>query len=162
MRMIVPRSGGMFDWIALHLPWKRKRLQRDFSALLASLLDSGIPEEKSVQLAAEATANRAFQRRAESAIMELREGAVLAQALEKLDHSGEFQWRLRNASHSGPRFTLALHGWIESLDARAFQQEQFFSQLVSTSFVLLNGLMVGLAAVTVFRFLIGTIDAITW
>jgi len=162
MRAIAPASGGLLDWMALHVPWKRKRLQRDFSSMLASLLDAGIPEEKAVHLAAEATANVSFQRRAESVVGALREGVPLVDALQKLDGTGEFRWRLHNASQAGPRFSVALNGWIESLDARAFQQEQFFSQFVSSGFVLLNGLMVGLAAVSVFRFLIATIDAITW
>jgi type II secretory pathway component PulF len=162
IRMMAPGSGGLLDRLDLRLPWKRKRIHRDFSAMLASLLDTGVPEAKAVELAAEATANRCFQRRAASVVQSMREGVSLTEALERLDRSGEFRWRLQNATHSAPRFSQALSGWIESLDARAFQQEQFFSQLVSTGFVLLNGLMVGLTAVSIFRVLVTTIDSITW
>jgi type II secretory pathway component PulF len=162
IRMLFPGSGGLLDWLELRLPWKRKRIQRDFSAMLAALLDTGVPEAKAIELAAEATANRRFQRRAERAVHSLREGVSLAGALQKLDGSGEFRWRLQNATPSGRGFSQALSGWIESLDARAFQQEQFFSQLVSTGFVLLNGVMVGLTAISIFRFLIITIDSIAW
>ena len=37
------------------LPWRRKRFQRDFSAMLAVLLDAEVPETEAVGLAAEAT-----------------------------------------------------------------------------------------------------------
>jgi len=63
---------------------------------------------------------------------------------------------------AGPGFSRALAGWQESLEAHAFQQEQLFSQIVSTAFVLANGLMVGLAAVGVFHFLTGILETISW
>ncbi|MGC8990238.1 MAG: type II secretion system F family protein, partial [Verrucomicrobiia bacterium] len=44
---------GMADRIAYCVPWRRKRMQRDFSAMLGLFLDAGVPEERAVQLAAE-------------------------------------------------------------------------------------------------------------
>jgi type II secretory pathway component PulF len=35
---------GLQDWLLVRLPWRRKRLQRDFSAMLAVLLDAEVPE----------------------------------------------------------------------------------------------------------------------
>ena len=35
---------GLQDWLLAHVPWRRKRLQRDFSAMLAVLLDAEVPE----------------------------------------------------------------------------------------------------------------------
>lgn len=56
-------SVSISDWLHFHLPWRRKRLQRDFSTLLAILLDSGVPEPEAVGLAADGTANRFFAAR---------------------------------------------------------------------------------------------------
>ncbi len=155
----------IFDRLNLWVPWTRLRLQRDFGVMLASLLDAGTAEPRAVELAAEATGNVLFQERAQKVVEQLRNGMALPEALSELDAGGEFSWRLRNASlPSGPahRFSLALSGWHESLEARAFQREQRFSQLVSTGLVALNGLMVGLVAVGVFHFLISAIESISW
>ena len=43
------------DWLAYRLPWRRKRMQRDFAALLVILLDKEVPEERAVTLAAAGT-----------------------------------------------------------------------------------------------------------
>ena len=45
-----PRTG--IHRLRFWLPWRRKRMQRDFSAMLALLLDSEVPEQKAVSLAA--------------------------------------------------------------------------------------------------------------
>ncbi len=174
----VGRSGGrwlvrglaspfqpLFDRVNLFVPWTRLRLQRDFGVMLASLLDAGVAEPRAVELAAEATGNGLFQERARKVVDQLRNGVALPEALAELDDAGEFSWRLRNASLSGgqgQRFGSALSGWHESLEARAFQREQTFSQLVSTGLVALNGLMVGLVAVGVFHFLISAMESISW
>jgi hypothetical protein len=47
-------------------------------------------------------------------------------------------------------FLSALSGWIEALDAKAFQQEQAAAQLLTTGLVLFNGFLVGFLAVNVF------------
>jgi type II secretory pathway component PulF len=47
----------ILDWLAWQIPWKRKKLLRTFSAMLAVLLDGGVPEAEAVRLAGEATAN---------------------------------------------------------------------------------------------------------
>src|SRR5262245_26477528 len=62
------------DWIVLRVPWRRKRLQRDFSAMLALLLDAEVPEDRAVLLAAASTANTCFMRRAEKIAEQLRAG----------------------------------------------------------------------------------------
>lgn len=154
--------GRVLDDCVLRIPWKRKRLQRDFAAMLGVLLDGGVVEEQAVLLAGEATANSAFRQRAEVATVRLREGVGLAEALSAMDDAGEFSWRLRNAVVGGRDFQAALGGWRESLAAQAFQEEQMFSQCVSTAFVVLNGLMVGLGAVGVFHFLVGAMEVASW
>ncbi len=141
------------DWLAMRLPWRRKRLHRDCSSMLALLLDAGLPEKRALQLAAESTANRSFIRRAELAVAELAQGAKLTDAVARLDDSGEFRWRLTNASQASRGFAPALAGWIEALDAKAFQQEQAAAQIFTTAVVLLNGVMVGLIVVGVFQIL---------
>src|SRR5882724_4812597 len=52
------------DWLLSLLPWRRKRLQRDFSSMLAALLDGQVPEIEAVRFAGESTANAVFRRRA--------------------------------------------------------------------------------------------------
>ncbi len=141
------------DWLFLRVPWRRKRLQRDFSAMLALLLDAGVPEEKALSLAAFSTANRIFIRRAEKAAESLRQGAKLTEAVQQLDDSGEFRWRLLNGAHGARGFFSALEGWQASLDARAFQLEQAAAQALSTGLVLINAATVALIATGVFQFI---------
>ena len=152
-------EAGLFPFSALFrrlFPWRQKRMLRDFSATLAVLLDAGVPEETAVSHAADATANGRYLRRAREVIAELRAGVKLTEALRHMDDSGEFRWRVRQAAHSGASFLQTLTGWHESLDARAFEQEQAAAQLITTSLVLVNGLAVGAVGVAVF----GAITAI--
>jgi hypothetical protein len=141
------------DWLFLRVPWRRKRLQRDFSAMLGLLLDAGVPEERALNLAAFSTANRIFMRRAEQAAERLRQGAALTEAVQRLDDTGEFRWRLANGAHGTRGFFSALAGWQASLDAKAFQLEQAAAHALSTSIVLLNAVTVALVAAGVFQFI---------
>jgi type II secretory pathway component PulF len=142
------------DRLMYRVPWRRKRLRRDFAAMLAMLLDAGVPEATSIQLAAAATANHVFLQHAELAVRDLQSGWNLPTALRRFDREAEFSWRLANAAHGPDGFAAALSGWMESLDAKAFQEEQTFSQIVSTGLVLANGLLVALVVLGVFRILI--------
>ena len=134
------------------------RLQRDFSTLLAVLLDAGVPEAAALTLAADGTANSVFRRRAARAVEGLRQGLKLPDAVHLMDDTGEFRWRLRNAVAAPGGFFRALAGWHESLDARAFQQEQAAAHVISTSLVLWNGLFVGVILVAVFKVLTSLIN----
>lgn len=146
------------DRMALRIPWRYKRLQRDFSAMLAILLDAAVPEERALKLAAESTANGLFLKRAERAAEALRAGRKLPEAMRLLDDSGEFHWRLSNACHTQNRFLTALSGWLESLDAKAFQQEQAAAHVITTAVVLVNGLFVGLLVAGTFQALISVVE----
>lgn len=141
------------DGLFYRLPWRRKRMQRDFSAMLALLLDAGLPEEKAVLLAAQCTTNSVFQRRAQRVVAELRQGVKLTEAVRHLDDAGEFRWRLTNAARGEGRFRAALAGWQEALDAKAFQQEQAAAHGITTACVLWNGAIVAITAWWVFGFL---------
>lgn len=154
-----PRFAPGLQWLYYRLPWRRKRMQRDFSTLLAILLDAGVPEPDALTLAAECTANRLFRRRAARATEALRQGETLTAAVQCLDDSGEFRWRLANAFHGREGFLRALAGWHFWLDAKAFQQEQAAAHAITTALVLWSGLFVGAVAVSVFMFLISVIDA---
>jgi len=162
LRTIFPAWSQMADAISLAIPWRRRRIQRDFSMLLGLLLDAGVPEAKALRLAAAGTGNRRFLGRAERAVKDLQDGVKLPEAVRWLDRHGEFQWRLQNACHAPSRFVTALAGWQEALEARAFQQEQMCSQAFTTGFVLLNGLMVGLATFGIFRTLAGITTLALW
>jgi len=158
-----PSLGGLLgplrERVAWWISWRRKRLQRDFSSLLAILLDSGLPEARAVALAAEATANRVFMSRAKAVVEELKQGVALPGAVRRLDDAGEFRWRLSNAARAKGGFMAALAGWHEALDAKVFQQEQAAAQLITTSLVLVNGMFVGCLVVGVFQMLISITEA---
>ncbi|MBC8001116.1 MAG: type II secretion system F family protein [Opitutaceae bacterium] len=144
LRWIPGNLGARIPWL---LPWRRKRLLRDFSGLLAVLLDAGLPEQKALLLAAQGTGNEIFHRKAQTAVRALQSGLKLTEAIQRMDDSGEFHWRLTNAAHGPGGFRLALNGWIEALDAKAFQQEQAASQLITTGLVIMNGVSVGVLGV---------------
>ena len=149
--------------VYFRLPWRRKRMSRDFSVLLAVLLDARVPEAEAVQLAADCTGNRVFQRRAARVAENLKQGIKLTEAIQAMDDAGEFRWRLRNAAHATDGFRAALAGWHEALDAKAFQQEQAAAHGVTTALLLLNGLFVGTVVASVFGFLVSIINAgILW
>jgi type II secretory pathway component PulF len=153
----------ILDQLYFRLPWRRKRMQRDFSTLLAILLDSGVPEPEAVTLAADGTANTVFRQRAARVVERLRQGVKLTEAVQALDDTGEFAWRLANAVHGHTGFLAALAGWHESLDAKAFQQEQAVAHGVTSGLVLWSGLFVGAIAISAFLFLVSlTNSAVLW
>jgi general secretion pathway protein F len=152
-------SAPFVDWLAWRMPWKRRRLQRNFSMMLAILLDNGVPEVAALRLAGESTANEILRRRAVRAQAALASGTKLTEAVAALDDSGEFRWRLANALHAHGGFLRALTGWHESLDAKAFQEEQAAAHTITSGLVIANGLIVALVAIGVFSALISIINA---
>jgi len=153
-----PRLGA---WLSTATPWQRKRLKRDFSSLLASFLDAGVPEERAVTLAAEGTASLVMRERAARVGAELRAGVKLAEAIRHMDDSGEFRWRLANAARGKGGFLAALAAWHDALDAKAFQQEQSNATVVTSGLVLLNGFVVGFVILAIFQTLSVLIDSAT-
>jgi len=159
-----PRLRGWFahflpDRLAFATPWRRKRMQRDFSATLAVLLDGGVPEGTAVELAAATAGNARFAAQAKAVATDLAGGRRLPEAVQRLEATGEFQWRLANAAQGRGRFVEALSGWHESLEAQAFQQEQTVAQLVTTALVFFNGIFVAALAVGIFQMLLNLIQA---
>jgi len=153
---------GWFDWFRYLVPWHRKRLQRDFSYILALLLDSGIPEAKALELAAASTANGVIKQRARKAIVAVRSGVGMAKAVQLMDDSKEFQWRLANALQTEFNFVDALKGWHESLSARADRQQQTYVALMETSMLFALGLIVGSIMIGMFLPLIQLIERLAW
>jgi type II secretory pathway component PulF len=148
----------LIDRVQWSLPWRRQRMQRDFATMLALLLDTGVSEKRAVLLAADATNNSRFIGRAKLAAEQISVGTKLIEAVRTLDDSGEFHWRLTNAVHETGGFGKALHGWFQSLDAKAFQQEQAAAQTLTTALVLWNGLVIGLFVVGMFNVLTNIIE----
>jgi type II secretory pathway component PulF len=131
--------------------------------MLAILLDGGVPEPEAVTLAAEGTANKVFCQRAAGAVDGLKQGLKLTQAIQAVDDSGEFGWRLTNAFHGNGGFLRAVAGWHESLDAKAFQEEQAAAHGLTSALVLWSGLFVGAVVVSVFMFLTSIIyEGVLW
>lgn len=153
------RRVPVVDWLIWRLPWKRKQLLRAFSAMLAVLLDGGVPEAEAVRLAGECTANEICRRRAQRVAAALAAGTKLEEAIRAFDDTGEFHWRLGNAAHARGGFLVALRGWHEALDARAFQQEETAAHALTSGLVILNGVMVGLIAIGMFGMLVMLLKA---
>jgi len=157
----IPGGEALGDWLLDKLPWRRKRLQRDFSAMLAVLLESGVPESEAIELAGDCTANRPFRRRAKRARTLLSQGVSLPEAMSALDDSGELKWRFANALRGRGTFVRALAGWHEALEAKAFQLEQTAAQLFTTALVLFNGLIVACIMIGMFLPLIDLLNRLT-
>jgi type II secretory pathway component PulF len=149
----------LVDWIAWRVPWKQKKLLRAFSAMLAVLLDGGVPEAEAVRLAGESTANEICRRRAQRVVAALAQGARLEDAVRLFDNNGELHWRLANAIHARGGFLQALRGWHGAMEAKAFQQEETAAHMVTSGLVVLNGVIVGLIAVGMFGLLIMILKA---
>jgi type IV pilus assembly protein PilC len=152
------RGLPIVDWIAWRMPWKQKRLQRTFSAMLAVLLDGGVPEAEAVRLAGDCTANKICHRLASRIVASIQQGTKLDDAVRAFDDSGEFHWRLTNATHASGGFLNALRGWHEALDAKAFQQEEATAHIVTSGLVILNGVLVALIATAMFGILIAILN----
>jgi len=159
LQRVLPGKGGWIDWLVWQLPWRRKRLRRDFSAVLAVLLEADVPETEAVRLAGESTANARMIHRAETAQSLITQGMKLPEAIRVMDESGELHWRLTNAFQRRGGFVRALAGWHEALDAKAFQLEQTAAQTATTFLVLLNGLLIGSVVIGIFLALIQVINA---
>jgi len=154
------RSVPIVDWITWRIPWKQKKLLRSFSAMLAVLLDGGVPEAEAVRLAGESTANEICRRRAQRVVAALAEGQKLDDAVRAFDDTGEFHWRLTNAVQVHTGFLDALRGWHEALDAKAFQQEETATHALTSGLVILNGVVVGLIATGMFGILIAILKGV--
>jgi len=136
-------------------------MQRDFSAMLAVLLDAHVPEAEAVALAGECAANAIVRRRAERIRTQITQGVKLPDALRAIDDQGELQWRLANALRRGSGFLGALNGWHEALDSKAFQQEQTAAQITTTGLVLFNGFIIASVVIGLFLPIIALINAVT-
>jgi type II secretory pathway component PulF len=154
------QSVPIVDWITWRIPWKQKKLLRSFSAMLAVLLDGGVPEAEAVRLAGEATANEICRRRAQRVVAALAGGRKLDDAIRTFDDTGEFHWRLTNAVQAHTGFLAALRGWHEALDAKAFQQEETATHALTSGLVILNGVVVGLIATGMFGILIAILKGV--
>lgn len=152
------RTVPIVDWLAWRVPWKRRRLQRTFSAMLAVLLDGGVPEAEAARLAGASTANEICRRRAGHVVAKLESGVKLSDAVRTFDDSGEFHWRLTNATHARGGFLSALRGWHEALDAKAFQQEEASAHIITSGLVIMNGVLVALIATAMFGILVAVLN----
>ena len=152
---------GAPDFLFRLLPWRRKRLQRDFSAMLAELLEANVPEADAVRFAAESTANLVMQHRALKTVALLNQGVQLPDALREMDDTGELHWRLKNALNGSGSFVRALAGWHEALEAKAFQLEQGAAQIATALLVLLNGAVIASVVMAVFLALISLLNRAT-
>lgn len=149
---------GWMDRVTWCLPWRRFRLERDFVGMLSVLLDGGMGEREAVELAGRSISHGVVRGRATGVVRQLGEGRTLVEALGGMDGSGELVWRMGNATAARGGFGRALGGWLDVLDARAYQSQQWVSQVLTTLLVVSNGLLVGFVVVAVFQPLIAVIE----
>jgi hypothetical protein len=83
---------------------------------------------------------------------------ALPDALKEIERSPEFQWRWTNALRAGKDFFAALRGWHETLETRAFQQEQAAAHTITSAIVVINGVIVGSIAAAMFLVIISLIE----
>ena len=144
--------------LALHIPWYRNRVLRNFSLMLGVLLDSGVAESEALTLAANASANQAFKRRVRHCNHALKNGETLERAIKNLDTTRELSWRLRLAARQPGGFQTALKGWWECLHTKARQQEQLSAQFFSVGMILLNGLIAATLSISTFHLITQIIE----
>lgn len=160
----IPGVRPIRDRLQLWIPWHRDRLHRDFAAMLAFLLDAGVPEPVAVDEAAAATGNGVIRKRSRRVVSLLSHGEPLPAAIRQLDRSGEFRWRLETARHgsggsSGPQFTATLRGWLAALDARASQLESNAFQATLCGLLISFGIAVGLHCAGVLGWLVAILES---
>lgn len=151
------------DRLVWRLPWHRLRCYRDFTGSLALLLDAAVPEQEAITLAAASSDNRVLMQKARDAVQQLSEGHKLPETLKGMLSAPQYQWRLANAFTCERGYGQALRGVEESLDARAFQLEQTFVQVVTTGLVLTNGAVVAFVCIAFFQVITAlTMEAVLW
>jgi len=153
------RGWGWIDRLTWYVPWRRYRLQRDYVGLLSLLMDGGMSERESLEVAARGIQHTVLRGLVSLVGKELAGGRSLVQAMRRLDASGELAWRMENAAGARRGFGVALAGWLEALDARAYQSQPWVSQVVTTLLVLCNGFLVGFVVLAVFQPLIAMINS---
>ncbi len=133
------------------LPWVRLRMKRDFAAMLALLLDAGVPEETAVLRAAEATDSRLISRMGRRMAGDIRNGSGLPNAVMKRGLDRSFAWTLTNCLRSGRDFFVSLRSANDALSLRAERLEQQAATGAVILFTLMNGTIIGLFAIWLFR-----------
>jgi type II secretory pathway component PulF len=144
---------GRLGWFDRMFSWKRLRITRDYSSLLAAFLDIGMPEAEAVRRSADAVAHPYTNSRAKRILALMESGHGLLTAINGFDGCKEFQWRYRNAAQSGGNYGEALAGWHGSLEALAYYREQRSVEIVTAILIVLNGALIGLFAAGIFQFL---------
>jgi len=86
----------------------------------------------------------------------------MVKAVQLMDDSKEFQWRLTNALQTEFNFVDALAGWHESLSARADRQQQTYVAVMQTSVLFFLGLIVGSIMIGMFLPLIVMMEKLAW
>ena len=123
---------------------------------------AGCRKPRQSGLAGAATANEICRRRAGRVVAALETGVKLNDAVRIFDDSGEFHWRLTNATHARGGFLNALHGWHEALDAKAFQQEEATAHIITSGLVIMNGALVALIATAMFGILMAVLNSMAF
>jgi len=127
--------------------------------MLAILLDAGVPESEAVTPRGTEHRQLCFRDSLAPGKLDSYNRAKNSRdAIGAVDDSGELQWRLANAVHGHEGFLRSLQGWHDTLDAKAYQQEQAASQVLSTMLIILNGVLVSIVALAVFQPIIAVIN----
>jgi len=127
--------------VRFRLPWQLKRMQRDFSVMLAILLDAGMPEPGSRQPRGRLHANNIFRMRATQAVDGL-------EARNEVERKPYKPWTTPGnfAGGSPTCHAMAVSESVgrlhEAADQRRFSRNSRATR-VTTALVLLNGSVLG-------------------
>jgi type II secretory pathway component PulF len=166
-----PRSTGdsrsrwrfLRDRFSYAMPWTNKLLKRDFSLMLAFLLDAELPESKALEQAGDSVGNLFVRSKARRAAKKLSSGIPLTQAISGFDEEGQLQWRVATAAQSGIGFVPALRGWHQTLEGEAFRQEETAAHLSTTALLILNGAAVACVVIAIFAVFVAVVnEAVLW
>jgi hypothetical protein len=140
------------------LPWVRLRMKRDFAAMLALLLDAGVPEESAVLRAAEATDSRVIAGMGRRMANDIRNGSGLPNAVMKRGLDRSFAWTLTNCLRAGRDFFVSLRSANNAMSLRAERLEQQAATGTVILFTLMNGTIVALCAIWLFHCFVRLIE----
>lgn len=146
--------------LSFYLPWRKKKLEQHFLLHFSMLFDSGFSESDSITLAVKSTENPVYIQQGKKAVVALEKGQKLQDAIHFLDRDGVLKWNIANTARKESSLFDALESWIDVLEAKAFQREQVFLNVVFTLLTIIHSVIVAFITITVFQSLISIVNEV--
>ena len=160
-------STAVASWTGWHLPllkrYERRRAVSQYALVAGRLIEAGLPEQESLEVAAVSSGNVCMDRIARGASERTKEGAKLSDALRTADARGElppeFAWYVEVGEASG-RLPEALVSASESAAERSRSALGDLVSLIVPGGVLVCASFVGLLGYAVFDALVTIMEAV--